>query len=105
LQSENKLKKTKNIDKITTSKREIEKAKEIEIEIETKETRIEAKTTKKSIEIDARANATTAVAAATTTANRKYLLKLYKQFVCIYISFVFKTVSILLSCLLLFNNL
>jgi len=103
LQSENKSRKTKNTDKTTIDKREIKKAKKIEIE--TRKTKIETKITEKSTETNAKTNVTAATTAATTATDRKYLLKLRKQFVCTYISFVFKIVSILLSCLLLFNNL
>jgi len=103
LQSENKLKKAENTDKIITNRKEVKKAKKIEIE--TRKTKIKIKTTEISTEADAKTNAKAAAAAATATTNRKCLLKLCKQFVYIYISFVYKTVLILLSCLLLFNNL
>jgi len=53
----------------------------------------------------ARANARAATTTTTTTTDRKQLLKLHKQFVCIYISLVLETVLILLNCLLLFDNL
>ena len=103
MQSENKSRKAKNTDKITTNKKEIEKAREIEVEA--KKTKIETKTTETSIKADAKTNAKTAATAATATANRKYLIKLRKQFVCTHVSLVYKTVLILLNCLLLFNNL
>ncbi len=103
LQSENRLRKTKDADKITIDRKEVKRAREIKVE--TKETEVKIRTTETSTETDAKTDAKTIVAAATITTDRKYLLKLRKQFVCIYISFVFKTVSILLSYLLLFNNL
>jgi len=103
LQSKNKLRKTKNIDKITINKREIKEIKEIEIE--TKETKIKIKIIETSIEVDAKTNAIVVATIATIVIDEKYLLKLRKQSVCIYISFFFKIVLILLSCLLLFNNL
>ncbi len=103
LQSENRLRKTENADKIITDKKEVEKAKKIKIE--TRKTKVEIKITKTNTETDAKTNAKTAAAAATAIANRKCLLKLHKQFVCTYISFALKTVLILLNCLLLFNNL
>ena len=103
LQLENKSRKAKNANKITTNKKEVEKAKKIEIEI--KETKVETKTTKIDIETNAKTSATIVAIITTTTTNRKRLLKLRKQFVCIYISLAFKIVLILLSCLLLFNNL
>ncbi len=98
-----KSKRTKNVDKIITNKREIKKAKKIEVKA--RKTKIEIKVTKKSIEVDAKANATIVAIIATTTIDRKRLLKLYKQFVCTHVSLAFKIVLILLSCLLLFNNL
>ncbi len=58
-----------------------------------------------SIEADAKADAIAAATATTMATNRKYLLKSREQFVCIYVSLVPKIGSILLSCLLLFNNL
>ena len=103
MQSENRSRKIKSADKITTDKKEIKKTKEIKIK--TKETEIKTKIIEISTEIDARTNATAATTIAITTANKKRLLRLCKQFVCIYISFVLKTVLILLSYLLLFNNL
>ncbi len=102
-QLKNRSRKTKSANKIIINRKEIEKAKEIKIK--TRETKIETKTIEKSIETDARADTTTVAATATIITNRKRLLKLRKQFVCIYINFALKTVSILLSCLLLFNNL
>ena len=87
LQSKNKSRKTKNSNKIIINRKEIE---------------IETKIIETSIETNAKTNAKTAVAAATTTTNRKYLLRLRKQFVYIYVSFALKTI---LNYLLLFNNL
>ncbi len=104
LQLENKLRKTKSANKIITSKKEIKKTKEIKVKA--KKTKIEAKIIKRNTRANTRANATTTtITTIITTTNRKYLLKLRKQFVCIYINFVFKTMSLLLSYLLLFNNL
>jgi len=103
LQLKNKLRRTKNINKTTTIKRKIKKAKKIKIE--TKETKIETKITKTSIKVNTKANTKAIITIIRTTINRKYLLRLRKQFVCIYISLVFKIVLILLNYLLLFNNL
>ncbi len=103
LQLKNKLRKTKSADKTITSREEIEKAKEIKIK--TKEIEIETKTTKTSTKTNAKTSAKTTIAAATTIINRKCLLKLREQFVCIYVSLALKIVSILLNYLLLFNNL
>jgi len=92
----NELRRTKNANKITTNKREVKKA---------RETTIEAKTTRRSTKIDVEANAIIATTTTTITTNKKRSLRLCKQFVYIYISFALKTTSILLSYLLLFNNL
>jgi len=91
LQLKNKLKKAKTTNKITINKKETKKAKKIEIE--TKKTKIKIKITKTNIIVNAKATTTIA----TTIVNKKYLLKLREQFVYIYISFAFKTTSILLS--------
>ncbi len=103
MQLKSRSKRTKNINKIITNKREIKKAKKIKIKI--KKTNIEIKTTKTNIKANTKANTIATTIITTTTIDRKYLLKLYKQFVCIYINFVLKIASILLNCLLLFNNL
>ena len=103
LQLKNKSRKTKDANKTTTNRKEVEKAKKIEVK--TRETKIEIKIIETSTEADAKTNAETIAITATTTVNKKYLLRLCRQFVCIYISFVFKTILILSSCLLLFNNL
>jgi len=103
LQLKNKLRKAKSANKITTNKKKVKKTKKIKIEA--RKTRIEARTIERNIKANAKTNATTIATTTTTTTNRKYLLKLRKQFVCIYISFALKTISILLSYLLLFNNL
>ncbi len=103
LRLKNKLRRAKDIDKIITSEKEIKKAREIEIKI--RETEIEAKTIKTSTKANARASAKAIAATAITTTNKKYLLRLCEQFACTHISFVYKIVSILLSYLLLFNNL
>jgi len=104
LRSKNKIRKTKSANKIITNKREVEKAKEIEVE--TRKTKVKAKITKKNIETNAKANATTTTITTTTiTTNKKYLLKLRKQFVYTHVSLALKIASILLNYLLLFNNL
>jgi len=102
LQLKNKSKKAKDTNKITTNKKKVKRAKKIKIK--TKKTKIETKITKTNTKVDIRANTTIAIAT-TITINKKRLLRLYKQFVYIYISFVFKIALILLNCLLLFNNL
>jgi len=75
---------------------------------EARETRVEAKRTKINAKASAKANARATTIATTTTtiiANKKQLLRLHKQFACMYINFVFKITSILSSYLLLFDNL
>jgi len=105
LQLENRLKKTKNTNKIIINKKEIEKIKKFKVE--TKEIEIKLKITKTNTntKTNIKTNTKIVIIAIITTINRKYLLKLYKQFVYIYISFVLKTILILLNYLLLFNNL
>ncbi len=103
LQSKNKLRKAKNVNKITTNEREVKRAKKIKVE--TRETKIETKITKTNTKVNAKTNAKAIVTTTTTTTNKKRLLRLRKQFVCIHINFVFKIASILLNYLLLFNNL
>jgi len=93
LQLESKLRKAKSANKITIDRKEVKEARGIE-----------ARTTKKSTEVDAGADATIAAVAATTTTNKKRLLELREQFVCTHVSLVFKIALMLLSCLLLFNN-
>ncbi len=102
LQLKNKLKKAKNASKITTSKREIKKTKKIKIKA--KKTKIKTKTIKRSTKVDAKANAKAIAIATTIITNQKRLLRLREQFVCTHVSFVLKIASMLLSCLLLFNN-
>jgi len=98
-----KSRKATNASKIIIDEREAKNnAKEI------KETRVKAKKTKASTKANAKANAraTTIVATiATTIIDKKRLSKLREQFVCIYINLVLEITSIILSCLLLFNNL
>jgi len=107
LQLEKRLRKTTNINKIIINKREVREAREIEVEV--REIRIKAKTIEASTRVDTKANAKAntrvVTTIATTTINKKYLLELRKQFVCIYINFTRKIVLILLSYILLFNNL
>jgi len=69
LQLKNKFKKTKNTNKITTNKREVKK---------TKKVKIKTKITKANTKINAKANATKIATIATTTINKKRLLKLRK---------------------------
>jgi len=72
-----------------------------------KETKVETKRTKIDTRANAKANAkiiATTTTITTTTTNRKQLLKLREQFACTHVSLVLKTTSILLNCLLLFNN-
>jgi len=102
LQSKSRLRRARNVGKITIDKKEVEKAREIEAKA--REARVEARIIEKSIEANVRANAIVVATTTTTTINKKRLLKLRKQFVCIYISLIFKTTLILLSYLLLFNN-
>ncbi len=76
MQLKNKLRKIKNIDKIIISKIKIKKAKEIIFK--TKKTEIKIKIIEINIEIDAKTSAKVTAIVATTTIDRKYLLKLYK---------------------------
>ncbi len=103
MQLENKLRETKNINKIIIDKREIKKARKIKVKI--RETKIKTKIIEISTEANAKIDTKIIIATTTIIVNRKYLLKLRKQFIYIYISFIFKIVLILLSYLLLFNNL
>jgi len=91
-------KKTTNASKITIDRKEAKN----DIK-ETKETRVKVRKTKASTRVNARAT-TTIVTTTTTITNKKRSSKLRERFICIYISFVFETTSILLSYLLLFNN-
>ncbi len=103
LRLKSKSKKAKSANKITTNKRETKKAKKAKIKA--RKIKIKAKTIETNIKANAKANAKATTTIATITIDKKCLLKLRKQFVCIYINFIFKTTLILLSCLLLFNNL
>jgi len=103
LQFEKRLRKTTSANKIITSEREARNNAR-----ETRKTKIEAKKTKANTKVDARASAKVTITTTTTTTittNRKQLSKLRKQFACTYVSLVFEITSILLSYLLLFNNL
>jgi len=74
---------------------------------EAKEIEVEAKRIKVDTKVDAKASAKATIIAitiATTIVDTKRLLKSRERFACIYINFVLETTSILLSCLLLFNN-
>ncbi len=103
LRSKNELKKAKNANKIITNKREIKKAKRIKVKA--RETKIKVKITKINTKANARISAIAIATTTITTTNKKRLLRLCKQFVYTYINFVLKTTLILLSYLLLFNNL
>jgi len=93
------LRKATSANKIIIDKKEIrDNAREArEIEVETRKT-------KASIEVDARAT-TIATTTTITITNKKRELKLRKQLVCTHVNFVLEITLILLSCLLLFNNL
>jgi len=93
------LRKATNTNKIIIDKKE---AKEVE-DTKDKAREIEIKT--KIIEVDTKVNAEIVTTIVITTTYKKRLLKLREQFVYIYISLIFKTILILLSYLLLFNNL
>jgi len=84
------------------SKRATNASKIIIDEREAKNNAREAKRTKVDARVDAKATTTTTIA--TIATNKKQLLKLRKQFACTHISLVFEIASILLNCLLLFNN-
>jgi len=96
-------KRATNANKIIINKRKVRDNTREAREIEVKARKIEA-----NIEIDAKVDAkttTTITTTITTTTNKKQLLKLCEQFACTHVNFVFETILILLSCLLLFNNL
>ncbi len=93
------MRKATNTNKIIIDKKE---AKEVE-DTKDKAREIEIKT--KIIEVDTKVNAEIVTTIVITTTYKKRLLKLREQFVYIYISLIFKTILILLSYLLLFNNL
>jgi len=98
LQFRKESKKATSANKIITSER---KAKDNAREA--REIKAKARKTKVDTRVDARATTIIATIIAITT-NRKQLLKLRKRFVCTHVSLVFEIASILLSCLLLFNN-
>jgi len=91
-----------------TSKIIIDKRKARDNAKEAREIKVKAKITKVNTKANARASAraTTTIATITTIiANKKQLSKLCERFACTHVSLVFEIVLILLSCLLLFNNL
>jgi len=99
LQSKKESRRATNASKIIIDKREAkDNARETrKIEVETRSTKSNARTN---------AKATIIVATTTITiVDKKQLSKLHKQFACTYISFALEIASILLSCLLLFDNL
>jgi len=69
LQSKNKSRRAKNVDKTTTNKKEIEKAKKIEIE--TRETKIEPKITKTNTKTNAKIDTIAVATIATIARNKK----------------------------------
>jgi len=103
LQFKRKSKRATSANKIIIDKKEVKNdAKEArKIEVEAKRIKLDAK-------LDAKANAkatTTTTTITITITNKKQLLRLREQFVCTYVNLVFEIISILLSCLLLFDNL
>jgi len=75
---------------------------------EARKTKVKTRKTKASTRASAKANAKATITTTTTTTitiNKKQLSKLRKQFAYIYVNLVFKITLILLSYLLLFNNL
>jgi len=102
LRLKKKLRKATNISKIIISKREArDDAREArKTRVKTRRIKVDTKASAK-----ASAKATTTTITTTTTTNKKQLLKLYKQFACTHVSLVLEIALILLSCLLLFNNL
>jgi len=71
--------------------------------INKREAKDDARKTKANIEASAKANARATTT--TTTTNKKQLLKLRERFACTYVNLVLEIALILLSYLLLFNNL
>jgi len=97
------LKKTINASKIIIDKREAK-----DNAREARKTKVETKRIEASTKASAKANARATTIVATTiitTTNKKQLLKLHEQSACTHVSLVFETISMLSSCLLLFNNL
>jgi len=94
LRLKRKSKKATSANKITINKREI------------KDNARKAKKTKASAKANAKAKAIiTTITTIIIATNKKQLLKLHNQFAYMYVNLVFEITSILLSCLLLFNNL
>ena len=98
LRFKRKLRKATSASKIIINKREAK-----DDAREARETKVEAKKTKANIEASAKANARATTT--TTTTNKKQLLKLRERFACTYVNLVLEIALILLSYLLLFNNL
>jgi len=91
LRSRNKLRRAKSASKITISEREIKRTKRVKVKaketkVKARETKVEARTIEKSTKVDAKANATIATIATTTTTNKKRLLKSCEQFICTHVS-------------------
>jgi len=102
LQSKRELRRATNANKIIIDKREAK-----DNAREAREIEVKARRTKANTKANARANAkATTIATITTTIaiHKKQLSKLRKRFACTYVSLVLKIASMLLSCLLLFNN-
>jgi len=94
--------KATNANKITINKREAKNDAK-----EAKETKVKTKKTKTNIKASARVDAKAITIATTTTiitTNKKQSSKLCKRFACTHVSLVFEIASILLNCLLLFDN-
>ncbi len=85
LPSKSKLRKARDASKIIINKRKIKKAKEIEVKA--KETKIETKIIKESTKANAKANAIITITIATTTINKKGLLRSHEQFACTHVNF------------------
>ena len=83
----------------------MQKIKQEKLKTKTRKIKIKTKIIKANIKVNAKANIKATTIIAIIIINKKYLLKLRKQFLYIYINFALKTTLILLSCLLLFNNL
>jgi len=100
LRLEKELRRATSASKITINKRKTR-----DNAREARETKVETRKIETSTKTNAKVNTKATTTTTTTTTNKKQLSKLCKQFICTYVSFVFEITLILLSCLLLFNNL
>jgi len=104
LRLEKELRRATSASKITINKT-INKRKTRDNAREARETKVETRKIETNTKTNAKANTKATTTITKTTTNKKQLSKLCKQFICTHVSFVFEITLILLSCLLLFNNL